>query len=504
MNAKPLYISSALYAVIVLLLLAVLYFLNGSHFIYVLDDPYIHMTIAKHFSQTGAWAVNGLTFSSATSSPLWTLLISAVFFGTGAIAGVPFVLNIIFGLSALYAAYRILLSFNAEKFILTVLLVFTFSSALPAMAFTGMEHSAQIFFSLIFIYLVARAVTGNTSADIFLLTLVSAVLTGLRYEDMFLVFSASLILALRKKYAAAFLIFIAGLAPIVIYGLISESNGWMFLPNPILIKSRVGELNIIEAVKIPLRAVRKMLEPDIVFLLPGIIYVLYKNYKVKIGEWNKEQIMFFIFLLAYILHMLFAQTGWFFRYEAYLAALGIIVLWLNIYSALPQILTKRKWYVKVVLGIVLLSLCARGLTFVMVPQASNNIYTQHYQMQRFINTLPPETIIAANDIGMLNYYTPNYIVDLWGLADTTAAKHRLNGNYSTAAIDSLTGQKNVKLVIVYKDWFAQFGGLPAGWQKIGEWKMTTLNIVNGNETVSFYSLDSNNTANLKQRFEQFR
>lgn len=502
MIKKSLYITAAAYLGIILVLFTVLYYLNESHFIYVLDDPYIHMTIAKHFSTSGQWALNGLTFSSATSSPLWTLLISLIFFFTGPAAIIPFILNIIFGILAAYAAYRILLSFYAEKYILPVLLTFTFASALPALAFTGMEHSAQIFFSLIFIFLIARTAVDEKS-NIITLIIVSAVLTGLRYEDLFLIFSASIVLTLRKKYAAAFLIFTAGLTPIIIYGLISESHGWMFLPNPILIKSRVGDLTITEVFKIPLRAARKMLEPDIVFLLPGMIYTIYKNYKVKIRECNKEQIMFFVFLLSYILHMLFAQTGWFFRYEAYLTAIGIIIFWLNIYKDVPIILTKPKWYVKTVLALVLLSLAARGLTFIMVPPASNNIYTQHYQMQRFVNVLPPETVIAANDIGMLNFYTSNYIVDLWGLADTTAARHRLNGNYSTAAIDSLTKQKNVKLVIVYKEWFDQFGGLPAGWKMIYDWKMNTLNIVNGNETVTFYSLDRSKTSYFEGYLEKF-
>jgi hypothetical protein len=64
-------------------LLLISLYLNDWHFIYVIDDPYIHMTIAKNFSTVGLWAVNGMSFVSATSSPLWSLIISGFYFITG-------------------------------------------------------------------------------------------------------------------------------------------------------------------------------------------------------------------------------------------------------------------------------------------------------------------------------------------------------------------------------------------------------------------------------------
>lgn len=49
--------------------------LNQGHLVYALDDTYIHMTIAKNFAQHGVWGVTKYSFSSESSSLLWTSLL---------------------------------------------------------------------------------------------------------------------------------------------------------------------------------------------------------------------------------------------------------------------------------------------------------------------------------------------------------------------------------------------------------------------------------------------
>jgi len=79
----------------VLLLLILSVRQNQGHLVYALDDPYIHMAIAKNFAQHGVWGVTRYEFSSSSSSLLWTVLLSAIYliFGTNEIA--PLVLNVI-------------------------------------------------------------------------------------------------------------------------------------------------------------------------------------------------------------------------------------------------------------------------------------------------------------------------------------------------------------------------------------------------------------------------
>lgn len=514
-HRKILLISALVFSAFCAALLLISLYLNSWNFIYVIDDPYIHMAIAKNFVTSGSWAVNAQTFTSATSSPLWTLLISASYFITGVNTVNPFIMNLLFSLLAAAAAIYILKYFKADKYIYYAVIIFIFSSPLPALVFTGMEHTAQIWLSLLFVFYASLYSTGKNESSTLLISLVmiSMLLTALRYEDLFLVFSASVFFAARKKYLPAALIMIAGVIPPVLYGIISVENGSMFLPSSILVKSRVGELTAVEILKIPYRALKRMLEPDIIFLLPPMVLVIRRNYKLRLKELDAKQVMAGIFILTYLLHMCFAQTGWFFRYEAYLVSLGIIILWVNIYPAyingankennFSTIKSSSPVFSRIIFAAVILSVCGRAVSSFLVPQSSNNIYNQHYQMAAFVNTLPAGTTIAANDIGMLNFYTHNKIVDLWGLADTDAAARKLSGNYNTSAIESITRQKGVELAIIYTDWFSQYGGVPNDWQILGSWKMTRLNIVCGNEKVSFYSLNKDRELQYKTLLDKF-
>jgi len=44
---------------------------NDGKLIYALDDPYIHMAIARNFTQYGVWGIDRERFTSSTSSILW-------------------------------------------------------------------------------------------------------------------------------------------------------------------------------------------------------------------------------------------------------------------------------------------------------------------------------------------------------------------------------------------------------------------------------------------------
>jgi hypothetical protein len=55
---------SVLWVTIILLLIVSLR-LNQGHFVYGLDDAYIHMSIAKNFALHGVWGVTPYAFSSS-------------------------------------------------------------------------------------------------------------------------------------------------------------------------------------------------------------------------------------------------------------------------------------------------------------------------------------------------------------------------------------------------------------------------------------------------------
>lgn len=75
---------------------------NQGHLVYALDDPDIHMAMAKNFAQHGVWGISRYEFSSSSSSLLWTLLLSAIYFILGANESSPFILNVIFATAIIF------------------------------------------------------------------------------------------------------------------------------------------------------------------------------------------------------------------------------------------------------------------------------------------------------------------------------------------------------------------------------------------------------------------
>lgn len=62
-------------------------------------------------------------------------------------------------------------------------------------------------------------------------------------------------------------------------------------------------------------------------------------------------------------------------------------------------------------------------------------------------------VVAANDIGAIDYLARPRIVDLCGLASNDLPRQRLAGTYTTEVIRELAREHSVRVVVVYADWF---------------------------------------------------
>lgn len=56
---------------------------TGANFAYALDDAYIHMAMAKNLAHHGVMGATRFEFTSSSSSPLWTLLLTVAFVVSG-------------------------------------------------------------------------------------------------------------------------------------------------------------------------------------------------------------------------------------------------------------------------------------------------------------------------------------------------------------------------------------------------------------------------------------
>jgi len=124
-----------------------------------------------------------------------------------------------------------------------------------------------------------------------------------------------------------------------------------------------------------------------------------------------------------------------------------------------------------------------------VPDATTNIYEQQYQMGLFLKQYYPGEAVAANDIGAINYLGQIHCLDVWGLGTFEVAEKFVNGPVDVNTVYRLARSRNVRIAVVYDHWLSgRYGGIPAEWVKVGEWKVGKA-IVVGGTIVSFYAVD---------------
>lgn len=500
---------------IIIITLALVIRQNHGHFVYVLDDPYIHMAMAKNFVQHGVLGVTDRGFTSASSSPLWVLLLSFVYFLFGVNEISPFILNVIFGSLTLFLVYTFLRKSKLRSFpIFLCLCAVIFFTPLPTMIFIGMEHTLHILVTIIFVYLASRMLSQETSnlSESFLLLLLAALLPVIRYEGLFLILVAVILFAFKKRLSYSFSLLCAAALPITVYGVISVLNGWYFLPNSILLKGSVPGLSLMNIDKfLQALAVKLKLKRTIILVYAFLLNVFIYRFQKQKTLWKNSIVMAAIFSAIASLHLVFASIGWFYRYEAYIVATCVLVTAIVIHenlAILPQIKSsKHAILIYVLIAFFIFPpvtyLTKRGFTALRdTPRATTNIYEQQYQMGLFLNQFYTGKGVAANDIGAINYLASINCLDLWGLASLEVLKAKRNNCFNTQKIYSLSKEKDVKLVIVFDYWFTEFGGMPPQWIKCGQWKIID-NRSSASDTISFYAVNPLEANNLMNNLKAF-
>jgi hypothetical protein len=487
---------------------------NQGHLVYALDDPYIHMAIAKNFAQHGIWGITKYGFTSSSSSLLWTLLLSSIYFFVGVIDVTTFILNVIFATITICLVYVLLRQYELPTFYTFVaLLSIIFFTPLIALIFSGMEHTLHILITIPFVYISAKILSKEKSTllESSSLLLLAPLVTMARYEGLFLILVICTLFIIRKRLLYSSFLFVLAIIPIAIYGMISISNGWDFLPNSVLLKGNTPMFSLIGIAKFFYHFSKHMMTtPHILILVMGALILFIFQFNKQKTLWKDSTVMLIIFTATTFLHMLFARTGWFFRYEAYLVALGIFVIAIAMRGYLPKKISIEfdksliPKYVAIVLCIFLVisPFAVRGfMSLKRTSQATTNIYEQQYQMGSFLKQFYQEESVAANDIGAINYLADIKCLDLWGLGSLEVARTKRDGGYDTQKVYNLAKQNNIKIAIVYDHWFEGNCEIPSEWIKVGEWEIS--NNVCGGDTVSLYAVDPEGESKLIENLRIF-
>jgi hypothetical protein len=495
---------------------------DSGHFIYALDDAYIHMAVAKNFALHGVWGVTPYGFASAESSIIWPLLISLVYRFSGPNELTPLVLNILAAVLILFLAYRILSKAGLPQGgIFTVLLAIVVFVPLPAIVFTGMEHTLQVALAIPFIYLVAEELAKGTDdppgGSSRWLWALAPLQTLTRYEGLFLAFAACLLFLLRRRWRYAFGLGALAIAPVAIIGAVSRWKGWFWLPNSIYLKAYLPRLFNIPGMSRSNHASFAFDKVgDILALAIALLVLLALLVRRRRKFWTRSPIMIVLFLVTSALDLRVAAVGWFSRYEAYLVVLGLLVLAVGTCEYLSEY-RKGGWakaeafvaalWILYSIALPPSLLCVRSYYALRrIPLGSRNIYEQQYQIGLFLRQFYRGASVAANDIGAVCYLGDPHLEDLWGLGSSDAAKERTKGYLSPEQISYLTDAHRTKIAVLHERLFTDgrmaYRGLPSHWKRVGRWTIPD-NYIAWDATVSFFAVDPSEEARLADSLRRF-
>jgi len=510
----PLIVASLLWLVIIALTVLSIMRETGGRLIYASDDVYIDMAMARNLVRYGVWGVTPYGFTSSASSLAWPVLLAASYGLFGVNEWSPLALNLVLSLMLLVVAFRIARGHGASSSIVfATLLAIIFFAPLTAIVCAGLETVLQVLLALAFAEALwwelckapldrAKPINLSQSALVGL----AACLTLVRYEGLFLALAGGLLLACRRRFRLGLMVAGGALLPVAAWAAYSVMKGWYPLPNSVVVKSAPFSDIIPETPAMTLtRPIRFLTGKDYMLSLAALLILLW------VLGWtrNSRGIQFFapglFFFMVALQHGTLIDIEWFYRHGAYLVVLGIWALEATA-SRVPQVIFRRTPQVVFSAGacslFLLYPLFARGTGALLdTPVASYNIYEMQYQMGLFLKQYYSGQAVAANDIGAIDYLTDLHLVDLYGLASMDVARAKLSGRFTTGVIEQVTAEQNVRIAIVYDEWFAHVG-LPSSWVKVQEWRYSDC-VVCGANTISFYALNQNEAGRLERNLSEF-
>lgn len=493
---------------------AMLYITHGT-FLYIQDDPYIHLQIARNLVMNGTWGIIPGVFTSASSSPLWILLLAIGYFLIGkATLYLPLIINVAAVFTIVLLMLRILKDFAVTGArALFVIAFVAFVTPLGPFAFGGMEHSLHMIVVLLFTYALAK-VLGSSEikrSDQILLLCMTPLVTALRYEGAFVIAVACILLLLKRQYKLMLLVGALGALPLVIFGLWSMSQGGYFVPNTLLIKKNLS-LSLFASLRSMASAAYLNIKTPLFMLFSAeILMTLYYRLRRDGDFWRRETIALALIGSAFVLQSVFGKLSWvpMFRYEAYLVLAGLLFIFICLRDIPLRSLYSPKFFswinVTLLALLFLLSLpfLRRAISWPYAILNARDLYNVSYQDARFFDSEYPNSTIGTIDIGMVSYFGQSHgvrVIDLWGLANTEVATERAQGTYNSDAIRTIASQENIRVAELFDSWLGST--IPDNWPKVATWSIAN-NVTVGSNVISFYATNCEDATTLEKRMRAF-
>lgn len=466
---------------------------NHGFFSYTLDDPYIHLSLAKQI-MLGHYGINGFEYSSPSSSILWPFLLAPFSFFSW-FEYVPLVFNFCCALVVLWIfalvvnQYAQQQQFSVVKLLLLCLLVPALN--LPGCVFMGMEHGLQMLLSVL---LILGLIIESRSHQ-FPAWLAAVIILGplVRYENLALSIPSLILLFYKGHYRHARLTF-----EILCLFLLSFTLFLTHIDQPLLPASILNKKDFNPSQSTYVRLFAQCHEN--LGSRQGVIFLIYAAFSLGLIAYIKmaraQKYLIGVIFLALIVHLFGGKFGWFERYEIYLhAAFWLLLVYLI--EASDANSANRLNYLIVGIMLVLASVPYFNILY-LIPWSANNIYLQQYQLRELVTKNLKEPI-AANDIGWLSFNNSNYVLDLWGLGNFSVYQKR-TGPVNPQWMDRLTQQYHVRMVMVSPFILR----MPANWVFIGYLSSNTERVLIPSTYVVFYATKPEYIAELQAKLMAFK
>ncbi|WP_415325314.1 hypothetical protein [Chryseobacterium sp. MMS23-Vi53] len=485
---------------------------TDGHYIYLIDDAYIHLAMAKHFALNDVWGITKYEFSSTSSSPLFTYILSVLIKIFGNNDQIPLYFNAVFGVGTVYILNQYFSGhFNLIKNIVLSVLFTLFFSVLHLQVLMGMEHVFHVFLFVLNIFCLSNFKNKYSIFGFYL----SLLLMGLvRFESMFYFAILACVFALIKKWKEGFLTLIVGFIPIAIFCYFNYQHDGFLFPNSVLVKGTKFTFDS----NLP-HQIKSILLDNFLFnisfykigFFPNIICVIFilRDFKKKsLQDLIKDNFLLIVISLLMICHSMFADLKGNFRYEAYILvgfSMALIPKLKGFFENFKTYIEKEKLVSVLILMNVFLLIYKVAFAHKLLVNGGKNIYEQQIQSAKFLHTYYNESRVVANDIGAISYFTDIHLLDIVGLGSKemipfSENKKPLDLNFENF-LTQYTINNKYDIAVIYDEWFQ--GYVPKTWKKAAVLKIKNVISVSKDE-VSIYSINPDNLQSLKQNIKNFK
>jgi hypothetical protein len=446
---------------------------NHGMFIYTLDDPYIHLALAKQMFG-GHYGINPGEFSAPSSSILWPFLLAPFAALGSAMVLVPFLLNLVFAFLTIGPIIKLLDGLHpVSKFF--ILGGFFLATNLYGLIFAGMEHTLQVYLVALIACAVVKKEFARGGATPLPIYVALVLLPLVRYEGLAVSLPVLTYLFWVGERRSAVVSGLCISVLVVSFSFFLDHLGLGYIPSSVLAKtgSGIGALFF-----------------NITNQLDAYGWVLLAQLFVCVIFFERKPLVLMLLSVA-VLHTLFGRAGQG-RYEAYwLTFVGIFVM----YACVTRM---RERYMTALFTMLPVAFAIPVYTTLRVPLSSAAIYNQQYSSAEIVRELGEP--VAVNDLGLVALNGHQYILDLWGLGSIQALHYRKTRT-DVEWMTTLMNEKGVHYAFVYNDWFPE---RPKNWIEVAEMRLTIPRASAAYDSVFYYATDVESAKKLKTVMEHFR